>query len=126
MSFGVVNDSGQAAAANQSGSADAIKAEILKHEDEDHQAFIKGDADAIDRLYADDVSLTYADGKMITKAQLLADIRSGKHKLFQVAHDDIEMHIYGNTVVVTGHSTATGKLYSNPRRFINGDWWLTR
>jgi len=98
---------------------EAIKKEILKHEDEDHEAFKKGNASAIDRLYADGVSLTYADGKMISKAQLMADIKAGKHKLFNVSHDDIQMRIYGNTVVVTGHSTATGTLYNKPRRFTN-------
>jgi hypothetical protein len=104
---------------NGSTGEEAIKKEILKHEDEDHQAFMKGDAGAIDRLYADGVSLTYADGKMISKAQLMADIRDGKHTLFQVSHDNIQMRIYDNTVVVTGHSTATGKLYNKPRRFTN-------
>jgi hypothetical protein len=67
----------------------------------------------------DGVSLTYADGKMISKAQLMADIRAGKHKLYNVAHDDIQMRIYGNTVVVTGHSAATGTMYNKPRRFTN-------
>jgi hypothetical protein len=42
---------------------EAIKKEILKHEDEDHEAFMKADTSSIDRLYdADGVSLTYADG----------------------------------------------------------------
>jgi len=119
---------GQANDKNQSN--DAIKKQILRLEDIQHEAFVKGDADAIDRIYADDASLTYADGKMITKAQLLADIRSGKHKLFQVTHDDLNMHIYGNTVVVTGHSTATGTMYNTPRRLTNvyvkqnGQWRL--
>jgi ketosteroid isomerase-like protein len=56
---------------------------------------------------------------MISKAQLMADIRAGKHKPYNVAHDDIQMRIYGNTVVVTGHSTATGTMYNKPRRFTN-------
>jgi hypothetical protein len=42
---------------------------------------MKADASSIDRLYADGVSLTYADGKMISKSQLMADIRALKHKL---------------------------------------------
>jgi ketosteroid isomerase-like protein len=109
---------------------EAIKNEILKLEDAQHEAFVKGDAGIIDRIYADDASLTYADGKIISKAQLLADIRSGKHKLYQVMHDDLQIHIYGNTVVVTGHSTATGTMYNRARRLTNvyvkqnGQWIL--
>ena len=122
--------SGQSTGPNKSEGAEAIKREILKHEDADHEAFMKDDANAIDRLYADGVSLTYADGKIISKAQLLADIRSGKHTLYKVTHDDLQMHIFGNTVVVTGHSTAAGKMYNDPRRFTNvyvkqdGQWRL--
>ena len=41
---------------NKLASDEAIKNEILKHEDEDHEAFMKGDASSIDRLYADGVS----------------------------------------------------------------------
>ena len=103
----------------------------LKFEDEQHVAFVNGDAGIIDRIYADNAALTYADGKLITKAQLLADIRSGKHKLFQVTHDNLRMEIYGNTgFVVTGHSTATGTMYNTPRVLtnvyvkLNGQWRL--
>ena len=111
-------------------SNEAIKKEILKLEDEQHVAFVNGDAGIIDRIYADDAALTYADGKLITKAQLLADIRSGKHKLYQVTHDNLRMEIYGNTFVVTGHSTATGTMYNTPRVLtnvyvkLNGQWKL--
>src|ERR1700692_3676242 len=60
---------GRAQSIDENGPAgdEAIKKEILKHEDEDHEAFMKGNAGSIDRLYADGVSLTYADGKMISK-----------------------------------------------------------
>jgi len=111
-------------------SNEAIKKEILKLEDEQHEAFVKGDAGIIDRMYADNAALTYADGKRISKAQLLADIRSGKHKLYQVTHDNLNMEIFGNTVVVTGHSTGTGTMYNSPRVLTNvyvkldGQWRL--
>jgi hypothetical protein len=120
----------QEANPNKPESNEAIKKEILKLEDEQHVAFVNGDAGIIDRIYADNAALTYADGKLITKAQLLADIRSGKHKLFQVTHDNLRMEIYGNTVVVTGHSTATGTMYNTPRVLtnvyvkLNGQWRL--
>jgi ketosteroid isomerase-like protein len=120
----------QEASSSKPESNEAIKKEILKLEDDQHVAFVNGDAGIIDRMYADDAALTYADGKLITKAQLLADIRSGKHKLYQVTHDNLKMEMYGNTVVVTGHSTATGTMYNTPRVLtnvyvkLNGQWKL--
>ena len=109
----------QVASSGKPESNEAIKKEILKLEDEQHEAFVKGDAGIIDRIYADTAALTYADGKLITKTQLLDDIRSGKHRLYQVTHDNLRMEIYGNTVVVTGHSTATGTMYNTPRVLTN-------
>ena len=126
----VVAGKSQDANPNRPRSSDATTKEIVALEDAQHEAFVKGDADAIDRIYTDDASLTYADGKLITKAQLLADIRSGKHRLYKVTHDDIQIRVYPNTVVVTGHSTATGTMYNTPRRLtnvyvkINGQWRL--
>ena len=114
--------------------ATAEEKEVLKTESELEHALELGDTQVLDRVYADDFSYTNASGELLSKAELLADLRTGNHKVASVSHDDIRMHTYGNTVVMTGISTSTfrykGVVTSGPRRFTNvyikqdGGWRL--
>jgi len=111
-----------------------IKKEVLKAEDEQNQALQRGDTDVLGHIYADDLAYTNADGKILTKAQHLAEFRSGIRKFDSIRRDDINLHVYGNTVVLTGRSTSTlqykGKVTKGPRRFTDvyikrdGRWLL--
>ena len=102
--------------------ADAENAkEVLKVEEERNQAVLKGDADVLDRIYSDDFAYTNESGETPSKAQFVANFRSGKRKFSKYVHDDIHVHVYGNTVVLNGRSTSTylynGEVYQDPRRF---------
>ena len=111
-----------------------VQKEILKGEEEQNQGVLNGDTAMLDRIIADDVSWTNANGELLTKAQVLDDLRTGRQKFQSVKHDDVHMHAYENTVVVTGHSTSTyqykGKPSDAARRYTNvwvkrdGKWWL--
>jgi uncharacterized protein (TIGR02246 family) len=116
---------------------EAIKEEVRKVDEEGFQAVLKADADTLNRIYADDVAFTYASGQVVSKAQAVDDIRSGRNKLFQLNHDDIHIRVYGDTVVLTGRSQSTLRccsLNAKPsevhRRFTNvykkldGRWQL--
>ncbi len=71
---------------------------------------------------------------LLSKTQMLADLRSGKQKNETIEHKDVRLHVYGTTVVVTGLSTSTylynGKTFIGSRRFTNvwinqgGRWML--
>jgi hypothetical protein len=112
-----------------------VQKEILKGEEELHQGFLKGDTAMLDRNFDDHISWTTAYGEQLTKAQVLDDVRTGKQK-FQspIKHDDVHIHAYGDTVVVTGRSTTTyqykGKPSASARRITNvwvkrnGKWWV--
>jgi uncharacterized protein (TIGR02246 family) len=116
---------------------DKIKEEVRKVDEEWFRAILKGDGDTLDRVYADDIAFTYATGKMFTKAQAVDDVRSGRNKLVKLDHDDIRIHVYGNTVILTGRTQSTlrccdekAKLSQVHRRFTNvymkldGKWRL--
>ena len=98
-----------------------IQKEVLKVDDELNQAGLNGRADAFGRILADDVAWTNANGEILTKAQILDDFRSGRRKMHTLKHDDIRLHVYGNTVVLTGRSTSTyeykGKEAVGARRY---------
>ena len=115
-------------------SPDDIKREILKLEDVQSQAMLKGDVDTLGRIYADEIDWTRPDGELLTKDQVLASHRDSKLKYDSIKHLDIQTHIYGNTVVLTGQSLSMvrygDKVFDFPRRFTNvyvlqnGQWKL--
>jgi len=107
---------------------------VLKVEDEVNQALLHGDAAALSRIYADDLAYTNERGEILDKSQVLAGLQTGNIKLPTMDHDDIRLHVYGNTVVLTGRSNSTlqykGRISKGPRRFTNvyvkldGQWRL--
>ncbi len=104
---------GSTAAVGQSSSRDRdhrFKQELLKANKEYDTALVRGDADALDRLYADDFVYTTFDGSVRDKKQQLAFTRSGDLRLESGRSDDVNIRIYGNTAVMTGRFTARGKL----------------
>lgn len=104
------------------GVADA-KAEVMQAEESRNQALQKGDADALAKLYTDDLIYTNALGITLTKEQHLADIRSRKLKLTAFKHSNVEVRMHGNAGFVTGVSTSMVDFHGNtsdsPRKFLN-------
>jgi hypothetical protein len=73
-------------------------------------------------------------GGLLSKAQRLEDLRSGSLKFISFGRDSYSLHVYGDTVVMTGRATSEviyqGKVNRVPRRFTNvyiklaGQWRL--
>jgi hypothetical protein len=77
---------------------------IKQLETERNKALVAGDIAAIDRLYSADY--TSAVGSTFrTKAEVLADLKSGALKLEASSNDETNVRVYGMTAVVTGKST---------------------
>jgi ketosteroid isomerase-like protein len=86
-----------------------MEEELLKLENVFAQAVASNDADALDRLLADDWVIVEPDGGMIDKARFLGVIRSGA-----LAHESMEsteprIRVYGKTALVTLVTTSKGK-----------------
>ena len=73
------------------------------------EALVRGDADALDRIYADEFVYTTFDGQVRDKAQQLAFTRSGDLRLESGQSDDVNVRVYQNTAVMTGRFTAKGQ-----------------
>ena len=118
-----------------------IEKEILKIDNEKDQAmqrFVASrsqeDRAALDRIYDDGLVFVNTKGQLLTKAQRLEDLESGSLKFMSFGRDDYQLHIYGDTVVMTGRATSVveyhGKMNRVPRRFTNvyiktaGQWRL--
>jgi uncharacterized protein (TIGR02246 family) len=65
------------------------------------QAALKGDAAALDKILADDMTHTHGGGRTETKAQFLEAIRSGAQKYEAIDYDEIKVRVYGSTAIVT-------------------------
>jgi|SRR5580704_3450570 hypothetical protein len=114
---------------------EAIKNEIIRLQDEEDRALLRGDVDTLDRLWADQLLYPNDNGEVLTKAQRLAEARSKTHNFSVFRHDDIRVRVYNeNTAVVTGYSTTLkkykGQASRGPRRFsavwvrLDGRWQM--
>src|SRR5260370_30431233 len=81
-----------------------LKDEVLKAEEARNQALPKGDVEALDRIYADDLVYTNATGALLTKEQHLADLKGRTLNFRSFKHDDVQVTVHGTTVIVTGIS----------------------
>jgi hypothetical protein len=90
-----------------------------------HQAAVKNDPAANDRLIADQVvwvAERLGVGESLTKAQVLADFGSGHLHMNSHTHDHVRLVAFGtNVVIATGRSTSVlhygGKVDKGPRVF---------
>ena len=94
------------------------------------EASPSNDVAARGRLMAEhfiQVSERFGIGERLTKAQVLADTKSGQMHMDHLKHDHIRLLAFGdNVVVVTGHSSSAlhynGKVDTADRVF--GDTWV--
>jgi ketosteroid isomerase-like protein len=109
------------------------KAAAIKADEDFNEALRNKDRGALDRLIADNVSWV-ARGDRLDKARIIADIMSENLHFKQLTHDGVVVKVFGNTAVMTGHSTSVleykGKMFTAPRLFtsvymnLNGQWQL--
>jgi ketosteroid isomerase-like protein len=71
---------------------------------------VKLDLAFLDRILADDFMTTSSGGTVFTKAQLIANLKSGGYVFISAMLDDIKVRIYGDVAVVTGRNTVKGTL----------------
>lgn len=72
-------------------------------------ALRSNDTAALERIYADDYTFVGDTGVLTTKAPRLAAIKSGELKYESISFDDMNVRLYGNTVVATFRVTSKGQ-----------------
>jgi hypothetical protein len=114
-------------------SEETARQETRKVDDAFNRAVMDKDGTALEQILADKLSWI-ARGDRLTKAQVIADIQSGNLHFKSLTHEDLLINVFGNTTVVTGHSTSVleykGKLFTTPRLFttvymkLDGKWQM--
>jgi ketosteroid isomerase-like protein len=88
--------------AAQSGNA---KQALLQLKRDWEQANAKNDLAALERILAPEFVNTDSDGRVSTRAEVVARRKSGAIKYSAFTQDDYKVQVMGDTAVVTGRST---------------------
>jgi len=83
----------------------SVEQELIKIEKGWGEAYLKKDIALLDRILADDYMQTDSEGNFITKAQDLADLKSGAYVETSGVQENVKARVYGDAAVVTGRST---------------------
>ena len=79
--------------------------EVNKAETELAQMIIHGDWDQYATRLMDDYALSDRNGVVQTKAATMAALRDGKEKVLDLAPEELNIRVYGDTAIVNGHFT---------------------
>lgn len=95
--------------------------EVRQAERELTEALSQGNFATVERIYADDYSLTTVDGELQNKAQRIAALRATDPRSIARNRDDFNVRVYGKTAVVIGHTLFSTQVrdssHSENRRF---------
>ena len=85
--------------------APSVEQNLMQMERDWTQAGLKKDAASLDKIIADDWVAIGFDGKTVTKAEVMADLKSGASAAQTVELGAMKVRVFGNTAVVTGSDT---------------------
>jgi hypothetical protein len=113
-----------AAAANSEPSARETDVRQLERlESVWNEAHERGDADALEALWSDDLEVAVPRMAVLTKADALAIARSGRMKFLRYRTTDVRVRVYDNAAVVTGRLQRTRSINGQE---ISDDWRFTK
>ena len=95
---------------------------ITKFEQEWADAYVKADTAALGRIEAEDYVLIDPEGKLLSKADDMRDVKSGDFKVETFKVDNLKVRFYGKTAVVTGIATLKG---TSKKQDISGKYRFT-
>ena len=102
---------------------DADVRELQRLETVWNEAHEHGDADALERLWSDDMEVAVPKMPVMTKADVLKFARSGRMKFLSYRTSDVHFRVYDNAAVVTGRLQRTRNMNSQE---ISDDWRFTK
>jgi uncharacterized protein (TIGR02246 family) len=72
------------------------------------RAYKAADAEELDRIYADDFTVTDAAGKTRTKAEEIADLRAEGSTLTAGTYEPVSIRVFDDVAVMSGHGDLRG------------------
>lgn len=102
---------------------DADTEQLQKLEEVWNQAHVNGDADALDKLWADDLEVDVPRMAAMSKAEALSFARAGRMKFLHYETSDLRIRVYGDAAVVSGRMQRTRSMNGKE---ITDDWRFTK
>jgi ketosteroid isomerase-like protein len=92
------------------------------------EAGVKNDAAAVGKFIADDWIGIDFEGKSVTKAEVMADMKSGASATQSEELGPVKVRVFGNTAVVTGSDTEKSiyKGKDSSGKYVWTDVWVIR
>jgi hypothetical protein len=103
--------------------SDTGDAEIVHLEHIWNQAQLRGDAETLDQLTSDSLLLTIPGMRVLTKAESLSVVRSGRMKFDRYETSDVYIQMFGDAAVVTGRLQRTRIVEGAS---VDDDWRFTK
>ena len=85
-----------------------VEQTLMRIEQELVDALLKSDVSASERYLAETYTFTAPDGDVGDKTRSIADLKSGDLKFESSKLEDIKVHVYGDTAIVTYATTDKG------------------
>jgi hypothetical protein len=104
-------------------SVDSDTSELQRLERVWNESHERGDADALDALWADDMEVAVPKMPVMQKADVLKFARSGRMKFLRYQTSNIRIRLYDNAAVVTGRLQRTRSMNGQE---ISDDWRFTK
>jgi ketosteroid isomerase-like protein len=101
---------------------ESVERELINLEQQWGDALVKANLVFLDQILAEDYMFTSPVGEVLTKAQMLAELKSGEDVVSSVVNHDMKVRVYGDAAVVTGHSTYKQTVQGND---ISGEYRWT-
>ena len=95
------NTAKQVASVSAASPAENVEQVITKLEQEWLAAILKNDVAVYDRIEAEDWIFITADGRMMSKAQDLAEAKAKAYQVTTASISDVKVRVYGETAVAT-------------------------
>lgn len=87
----------------------SVEQELIQLKHDWGKAYVQRDAALLDRILADDFTVTDAEGVTTTKAEEMADFKSSNVVYESSTYEDAKVRVYGDTAVVAGRGTVKGR-----------------
>lgn len=90
------------------GRSAAAEAELNDIENRWIKATLAGDANFLDRIYADNYTFVNPMGQLMSRQDDINDVKSGRLKFTSAEPSNVQTRVFGDTAVVTGILTVNG------------------
>lgn len=114
MSYAVILALSLALLGSPQANKETVEQHLIRLKHEMGQAYVVRDIAALERLYADDYTVTDSEGNTTNKTQEIDRLRTGKSTYESTSYEDVKVRVYGDTAIVAGRGTVKGRNADGP------------